>query len=108
MQAAGFATQQVASLQNILSMTLPRGIRKWKFCISQSRIIRMKPGSCNMEGEVLLEVVFGANGALHVNRVVRGLGHGLDEAAVTAALTKSNLSQRNATDRRSTLTPSCM
>jgi TonB family protein len=38
----------------------------------------------NIEGEVLLEVVFGANGELHVNRVVRGLGHGLDEAAITA------------------------
>src|SRR5579862_2914941 len=38
-----------------------------------------------LEGEVLLEVMFGANGELHVNRVVRGLGHGLDEAAVTAA-----------------------
>jgi hypothetical protein len=29
--------------------------------------------------------MFGANGELKVNRVVRGLGHGLDEAAVTAA-----------------------
>jgi TonB family protein len=38
-----------------------------------------------LEGEVLLEVMFGANGTLHVNRVVRGLGHGLDEAAVAAA-----------------------
>jgi TonB family protein len=38
-----------------------------------------------VEGEVLLEVLFGANGQLHVNRVVRGLGHGLDQAAVTAA-----------------------
>jgi TonB family protein len=38
-----------------------------------------------LEGEVLLEVMFGANGSLHVNRVVRGLGHGLDEAAVAAA-----------------------
>lgn len=38
-----------------------------------------------LEGEVLLEVMFGANGSLHVNRVVRGLGHGLDEAAVVAA-----------------------
>jgi TonB family protein len=38
-----------------------------------------------LEGEVLLEVSFGANGALHVNRVVRGLGHGLDEAAISAA-----------------------
>jgi TonB family protein len=39
----------------------------------------------NLEGEVLLEVMFGANGELHVNRVVRGLGHGLDEAAISAA-----------------------
>jgi TonB family protein len=38
-----------------------------------------------LEGEVLLEVMFGANGQLHVNRVVRGMGHGLDEAAVAAA-----------------------
>jgi TonB family protein len=38
-----------------------------------------------LEGEVLLEVMFGGNGTLHVNRVVRGLGHGLDEAAIAAA-----------------------
>lgn len=41
--------------------------------------------SMKLEGEVLLEVSFSANGTLHVNRVVRGLGHGLDEAAVAAA-----------------------
>jgi len=38
-----------------------------------------------LEGEVLLEVSFSANGTLHVNKVVRGLGHGLDEAAMAAA-----------------------
>jgi TonB family protein len=38
-----------------------------------------------IEGEVLLEVVFEATGKLHVVRVVRGLGHGLDENAVHAA-----------------------
>jgi TonB family protein len=41
--------------------------------------------SMKLEGEVLLEVMFGANGTLHVNRVARGLGHGLDEAAIAAA-----------------------
>jgi TonB family protein len=41
--------------------------------------------SMKLEGEVLLEVSFSANGTLYVNRVVRGLGHGLDEAAVAAA-----------------------
>ena len=38
-----------------------------------------------LEGEVLLEVSFSANGTLHVNKIVRGMGHGLDEAAVAAA-----------------------
>ena len=38
-----------------------------------------------VEGEVLLEVVFESSGRLHIVRVVRGLGHGLDEAAVRAA-----------------------
>lgn len=41
--------------------------------------------SLRLEGEVLLEVNFSANGTLHVNRIVRGLGHGLDEAAIAAA-----------------------
>jgi TonB family protein len=38
-----------------------------------------------IEGEVLLEVVLEASGSLHVVRVVRGLGHGLDDNAVKAA-----------------------
>ena len=38
-----------------------------------------------LEGEVLLEVVFGANGQVRVVRVIRGLGHGLDESALRAA-----------------------
>lgn len=39
----------------------------------------------HLEGEVLLEVVFEASGQLRVVRVVRGLGHGLDENAIRAA-----------------------
>jgi len=38
-----------------------------------------------VQGEVLVEVLFGANGQAHSLRVVRGLGHGLDQAAVDAA-----------------------
>lgn len=38
-----------------------------------------------LQGEVLVQVLFGANGQPQVLRVVRGLGHGLDEAAVNAA-----------------------
>ena len=39
----------------------------------------------HVEGEVLLEVVLEASGKLKVVRVVRGLGHGLDESAIHAA-----------------------
>jgi TonB family protein len=38
-----------------------------------------------LEGEVLLEVNFAADGTPSILRVVRGLGHGLDENAVKAA-----------------------
>jgi TonB family protein len=38
-----------------------------------------------IEGEVLLEAVFEATGKIRVLKVVRGLGHGLDDAAVHAA-----------------------
>jgi TonB family protein len=35
-----------------------------------------------IEGEVLLDVVFSATGQIRIVKVVRGLGHGLDESAV--------------------------
>ena len=38
-----------------------------------------------VEGEVLLEVIFPASGRVQVIQVTKGLGHGLDEAALHAA-----------------------
>jgi TonB family protein len=38
-----------------------------------------------IEGDIVLKVVFGANGRVTVLGVVEGLGHGLDEAAIAAA-----------------------
>lgn len=38
-----------------------------------------------LEGDVLVEAVFLASGQVHVIRVIRGLGHGLDENALRAA-----------------------
>jgi TonB family protein len=38
-----------------------------------------------LEGDVVLEVVFLANGKIVVNRIISGLGHGLDENASRAA-----------------------
>jgi TonB family protein len=38
-----------------------------------------------LEGEVLVEVVFEAGGTVRVVRLIKGLGHGLDENALVAA-----------------------
>ena len=41
--------------------------------------------SLKIEGDVVIDLVFLANGSIQINRVVNGLGHGLDESAVRAA-----------------------
>lgn len=41
--------------------------------------------SLRLEGDVVLDLVFQADGTVQVNKVVSGLGHGLDEAAVRSA-----------------------
>jgi TonB family protein len=44
-----------------------------------------KARELKIEGDVVLEVEFLASGSLRVVRVVKGLGYGLDEAAMKAA-----------------------
>jgi TonB family protein len=96
-QASGFAAQQIASKASRHSTEDAAGLT------TQVEILyKPKPAytdearRLNIEGEVLLEVVFEANGELRVNRVVRGLGHGLDEAAVGATTKiKFKPAQRN-------------
>jgi TonB family protein len=39
----------------------------------------------SVEGEVLIEVLFEASGQTKVQRLIRGLGHGLDVNAMSAA-----------------------
>jgi len=41
--------------------------------------------SMKIEGDVVIDMVFLANGTVQINKVVSGLGHGLDDAAVRAA-----------------------
>jgi len=41
--------------------------------------------SLKIEGDVRLDLIFLAKGTVQINRVVSGLGHGLDEAAIKAA-----------------------
>ena len=84
-QTAGFGSQEVAQLtpraQHLDSgpPTTPVEIT-----FKPNPIYTDEARSLKLEGEVLLEVQFAASGQLHVNRVVRGLGHGLDETAIEA------------------------
>jgi len=41
--------------------------------------------SMKLEGDVVIDMVFLANGTVQVNKVISGLGHGLDESAMRAA-----------------------
>jgi TonB family protein len=41
--------------------------------------------SMRIEGDVVIDLVFLSNGSIQINKVVSGLGHGLDESAVRAA-----------------------
>jgi len=41
--------------------------------------------SMRIEGDVVIDLVFLANGSIQINRVVSGLGHGLDDSALRAA-----------------------
>ena len=41
--------------------------------------------SLKIEGDVVIDMIFLANGSVQVNRVISGLGHGLDQAALRAA-----------------------
>src|SRR4051794_18795301 len=84
-QAAGFAAQQVASAPKHTLDDSAALTTQVEILFKPKPVYTDEARKLNIEGEVLLEVVFGASGDLHVNRVVRGLGHGLDEAAVGAA-----------------------
>jgi len=84
-QASGFSNQQVATGGHHNLDDNGPATTQVDILFKPKPIYTQEARQLQLEGEVLLEVMFGANGELHVNRVVRGLGHGLDEAAVNAA-----------------------
>jgi len=85
-QTAGFGAQELShSGPKIAQADSGPATTQVEIISKPTPIYTQEARQLRLEGEVLLEVMFGANGQLHVNRVVRGLGHGLDEAAVTAA-----------------------
>jgi TonB family protein len=81
----GFGSEQVVHASPKIQQDAGPATTPVEITFKPNPVYTPEARSLKLEGEVLLEVNFGANGTLHVNRVVRGLGHGLDEAAIDAA-----------------------
>jgi TonB family protein len=85
-QTSGFGTQEVAqNLPHTQQMDTGPSSTSVEITYKPNPVYTQEARDLKLEGEVLLEVNFSAGGQLHVNRVVKGLGHGLDEAAIAAA-----------------------
>jgi TonB family protein len=85
-QTSGFGTQEVAqNTPHVQRMDAGPPTTSVEITFKPNPVYTDEARNLRLEGEVLLEVQFLATGQLHVNRVVRGLGHGLDEAAAAAA-----------------------
>jgi len=85
-QTSGFGAQEVAQVTpHVQRMDTGPAATAVEITYKPNPAYTDEARNQKLEGEVLLEVMFGANGQLHVNRVVRGLGHGLDETAIAAA-----------------------
>lgn len=85
-QASGFGSQEVAQntahIQRVDSGPPPTPV---EITYKPNPVYTEEARAQKLEGEVLLEVEFAASGQLRVIRVVKGLGHGLDENAIAAA-----------------------
>jgi TonB family protein len=85
-QSSGFGSQEVAQMTpHVQRADTGPPTTAVEITYKPNPVYTQEARNLKLEGEVLLEVMFGANGQLQVNRVVRGLGHGLDEAAIAAA-----------------------
>ena len=85
-QTSGFGTQEVAqNTPHVQHVDAGLPTTSVEITFKPNPVYTDEARNLRLEGEVLLEVQFLATGQLHVNRVVRGLGHGLDEAAIAAA-----------------------
>jgi TonB family protein len=86
-QASGFGDADVPAPPTVHSHSADATARivPAEILSKPTPIYTQEARSMRIEGEVLLEAVLEASGSLRVVRVVRGLGHGLDDNAVKAA-----------------------
>lgn len=86
-QSSGFASADVPAGPTVHAHAAESAVRAVPAEILSKPVPAYTQEAKNLriEGEVLLEVVLEASGSLKVLRVVRGLGHGLDDNAMKAA-----------------------
>jgi TonB family protein len=86
-QAGGFGDADVPAAPTVRSRPAESVTRALpaEILSKPTPVYTQEARSLRIEGEVLLEVVLEASGSLRVVKVVRGLGHGLDDNAVKAA-----------------------
>jgi TonB family protein len=86
-RSSGFASADVPAAPTVRSHSAEAASRAVpaEILSKPTPIYTQEAKNLRIEGEVLLEVILEASGSLKVVRVVRGLGHGLDDNAVKAA-----------------------
>jgi TonB family protein len=86
-QQGGFGDADVPAPPTVRSQSAPAASKVFpaEILSKPTPVYTQEARNLKIEGEVLLEVVLEASGRLRVVRVVRGLGHGLDDNAVKAA-----------------------
>ncbi len=85
-QTSGFADQTVAADAPKKKAASAEGATTPVDILDKPRPEYTAEGrSLKIEGDVVLDMVFLANGSIQVNHVISGLGHGLDESAIRAA-----------------------
>jgi TonB family protein len=86
LQSTGFADQTVATEAPKKKASSGEGATTPVDILEKPRPEYTAEGrTLKIEGDVVLDMVFLANGSIQVIKVVNGLGHGLDEAATRAA-----------------------
>ena len=84
-QSSGFANQTVASDAPKKKASADSGTSQVDILSKPRPEYTAEGRALKLEGDVVIDLVFLANGTVQVSHVVSGLGHGLDEAAVQAA-----------------------
>jgi TonB family protein len=84
-QSSGFADQTVVADAPKKKAAADSGTSQGDLLSKPRPQYTAEGRALKLEGDVVVDLVFLANGSVEVSHVVSGLGHGLDEAAIQAA-----------------------